>query len=158
MRKKWQYSLTAVLVLLCCAGCLSRPQNGPQISLREFTDADEALAARAASDYMNGFIRSLETKDFSHFQQVLTAQGSTEITEEKFVRMDQELNSAFGKFEGAEYLGFLTTGNLRSYLWKFRFARTENDKTVIREVVFYTKIFCADGQDPAVSGFGVKVF
>ena len=150
--------LPVALAVFCLAGCRSGETDVPQIQLRDFTAGDDALAQKAATDYMDGFVRALETGEFSHWQPVLTANGATEITEEKFVRMKAELNNAFGRFEGAEYLGFLITGNLRSYLWKFRFSREENSKTVIREVVFYTKVFCADGENPAVSGFGVKIF
>lgn len=146
-----------LLAAVMLAGCVSRPE-APEVQLREFTGGDDVLAQKAASDYMNGFAEALKTGDFAKWQPVLEAQGATEITPAKFERMRTELQSAFGTFESASCLGMLTTGNLRSYLWKFRFSREENGRTVIRDVVFYTKIFCADGQNPAVSGFGVKVF
>ena len=149
----------SVCVAACClTGCFSGKTEDPQIQLRSFTESDEAPALKAAADYMDGFVNALKANDFSLWQPVLAAQGATEITREKFDRMYVELHHAFGNFENASYLGYLVTGNIRSYLWKFRFSREENGKTVIRDVVFYTKIFCADGEIPAVSGFGVKVF
>ncbi|MBR7120652.1 MAG: hypothetical protein IKC94_00235 [Lentisphaeria bacterium] len=152
-------SLTAAAVAaILFSGCISGNSGGAEVTLREFTGSDDVLAQKAATDYMNGFVNALKSNDFAQWQPVLDAQGATEITPEKFARMRQELHNAFGAFESAGYLGMLTVGNLRSYLWKFRFSREENGKNIIRDVVFYTKVFCADGQAPAVSGFGVKVF
>ena len=38
------------------------------------------------------------------------------------------------------------------------FAKTDNNKEVIREAVFFVRVYCESGKQPEISGFGVKVF
>lgn len=153
--------LSALLILpfLILASCrsVSDEEKAP-VKIREFTGDDETGAYQAASSYMQSFFQSLETGDFSHWKKILDEQRSDRITEEKFNLMCNELQMKFGKFEKSEFLGELTTGNFRNYLWKVRFNKMDNNRNIIRDVVYYTKVFCPENGQPAVSGFGVKLF
>jgi DNA polymerase III alpha subunit len=75
----------------------------------------------------------------------------------KFEDMRKELLTVFGNFEKGSFLGSVASGNLRTYLWKMSFSKEENGKKVLNEVVFFVRVFCAEGKAPAISTFGVKL-
>ena len=148
-----------IFPVLMFASCSSLQEvGGDAVQVREFTGADEQTAFAAASAYMESFFQSLESGEFSIWKKVLDEQHADQITEDKFHLMRNELLQKFGKIESKEFLGSLITGNFRNYLWKVRFNKTDNGNSVVREVIYYTKVFCPENGNPAVSGFGVKLF
>lgn len=148
-------SLAAVLLLLLLPSC---HKSVEPVKLREFTSADLVPAKMVAENFADGFFKSIAAKDFSHWQKVIPQRSEQTITEEKFQKFYNELHTSFGKFETAEYLGELVSGDLINYLWRMRFSKQENGKTIVRDIVFFVRVYCEENKQPDVSGFGVKLF
>jgi hypothetical protein len=72
--------------------------------------------------------------------------------------MRKELLDNFGTFTGGTCLGEVTSGDLRTYLWKLTFEAKDKNKKTVREIIYFVRVFCEEGKAPAVSGFGVKRF
>ena len=145
--------LLAVLLASCAAA-----EKPAAVQLREFKNEDAVQASNKAKAFAGGFFQALADKDFSKWQLHFPPKDESRIDKRKFERMCAELDGAFGKFRSSGYLGELTVGDLRNYLWKMSFAKTDNNREVIREAVFFVRVYCESGKQPEISGFGVKVF
>ena len=151
-----------VAVIGSLVGCSSFREVRPEVKLREFAPEDSKAASKIAADFAGGFIRALETGEFSFWQKQLPSDSAAKITPAKFAAMRRELQAVFGEFHHAEALGKIISGNLHNYLWKLSFVRSSSGRKVegkeVYEVVYFVRIFCEEGKEPAVSGFGVKRF
>ena len=148
----------AVVILLFLPSCFNTSQSLPEVKLREFAAGDDAPALNLAIEFTDGFVKSLRTGEFSHWQRQLPPHSAAKIGEKEFLAMRQELQTFFGELENASYFVDLTTGDLRNYLWKLSFKKEINGKETVNEVIFFVRIFCEEGKSPAISGFGVKKF
>lgn len=150
----------AALLLISLTGCFSSGENdAPEpVKLREFTQNDSETAAALAENFAGKFFQSLKTREFSHWKSAMPMRKDQKISDKEFQQMYNELYTSFGNYESSGFLGELTVGDLKNYLWKMRFSREENNKKVVREVVFFVRVYCENGKTPDISGFGVKLF
>lgn len=148
-----------ISILGCsCAFTGQKNQVDEPVKLRDFSVTDEQQAYLEAEKFVNGFAGALQKNDFKLWQQVIPADSASKIGEKQFEQMSRELHREFGTFTGSSYLGVLTSGNLRSFMWKLSFVRQNDGKNTVREIVYFVRIFCEEGKTPAISGFGVRVF
>lgn len=157
MKKLLIHFLTVLTVALLSTSCAGFKKQ--EIKLREFSREDENLARTKAAVFAEAFIQALKNNDFAIWQKHLPASPSPEkqITGERFTAMRRELLDHFGTFVSGRYLGDITDGNLRTYLWKLTFSEKKQDKNVIHEIIYFVRVFCEEGKPPTISRFGVKL-
>ena len=147
-----------VLLLTVLLAACAAPEKPETVKLREFTSEDAVPAFKKAEAFAGGFFQAVADNDFAKWQPYFPPKDESRIDKRKFERMCAELDRTFGKFQSSAYLGELTVGNLRNFLWKMSFSRTDKDKKILREAVFFVRVYCENGKTPEISGFGVKVF
>lgn len=156
MNKRDFIAAAATLLIFLPSCFTSRPET--KVELREITQTEEAAARKTAADFAGGFVKSLETGDFSHWQKFLASNGSNDIDQKKFDRMRDELTTMFGKFVKSSYLGRVVTGKLHNYLWVLTFGRSKDGVTETFEIVYFVRVHCEKDKAPIVNKFGVKIF
>ena len=149
----------AVVLLLLLPSCFNsgRLPEAEPVKIREFTEADLVPAKMVAENFATGFFQAIAENDFAPWEKTMPARNIQKY-KENFPNFYKELYDYFGEFTGSEYLGELTNGNFKVFLWKMSFTHTEKDKKSVREIVFFVRVHCEENKQPDISGFGVKRF
>ena len=154
--KKFIMLSAAVFLTVISTSC-ALFEKTPEIKLREFSQQDLDAAKVTAGTFAESFILALKTDDFAVWQKHIPQQSAHRITSRNFKDMRQELLDTFGTFTSGSYFGEVTNGDLRTYLWKLTFTGEKNGKKAVHEVIYFVRVFCAEGKAPAISRFGVKI-
>lgn len=155
--KKIHRILMIALLPLLLNSCFHTGSRQEEIKLREFSSQDEDLGKKTASVFAESFLLAVADNNFAVWQKNVPPHAAAKLDSSKFAAMRTELLTVFGNFEKGSFLGSVASGNLRTYLWKMSFSKEENGKKVLNEVVFFVRVFCAEGKAPAISTFGVKL-
>ena len=156
MNKRDFIAAAATLLIFLPSCFTSRPEV--KVELQEITRDEEIAVRKTAADFAGGFVKSLETGDFSHWQKFLASNGSNDIDQKKFDRMRDELTTMFGKFVKSSYLGRVVTGKLHNHLWVLTFEKSKEGGTETFEIVYFVRVHSEKGKAPTVNKFGVKIF
>lgn len=148
--------LPAAFLMLFSSSCAMFKKT-EEVKLREFSKIDEDIARINATMFAESFIKSLKEDDFTHWQKHIPKRSAHRINEQNFKAMRREMIDTFGTFVSGDYLGKVTNGNLRTYLWKLTFIRDDKGKKSVHEVIYLVRVFCEDGKTPAISRFGVRI-
>lgn len=154
---KRDFAAAAATLLIFLPSCFtSRPE--PKVELQEISPAEEGAVQKTAEDFAGGFIKSLETGDYSHWQKFIPKKNASNLDQKKFDKMRDELTAMFGKFVKASYLGKVVTGKLNNYLWVLTFEKVKDGTAETFEIVYFVRVHSEKGKAPTVNKFGVKIF
>lgn len=98
----------------------SQPSAAPS-KPSQFTDEESAVMRKVAEQYVHDVLTGLSERNYKLYIKNFTDEIKVDINEAAFNAMVDEFNKKKGPYVGRQYLGDLTQGYFKVFLWKAQF-------------------------------------
>jgi len=147
MKKRGAILFAAALTALLIGGCAGAKEETPQILPDPVMPSERDPEAKAAAEKVAlGMAEALKSGDFEKFSST-QQKGGRMMPFGVFANLRKSVTRRFGKLTGAEYIGALSQGRVKDYMWKFVFEAPENSAAPgHHEIIYWVRVGFADGK------------
>ena len=96
-------------------------RSAAKIKPTQYSDEETTAMKKVADQYLNDILTGLKDHNYKLFIKNYTDEMKIEITEKSFQVMVDEFNNKKGPYIARQYLGDLTQGYFKIFLWKAQF-------------------------------------
>jgi len=93
-----------------------------------------------AEQYLDSIIVGMKDKNYNNFIQYQVEERRQTITKEKFKQMIEALDKEKGSYKGRSYIGSMTKGVFKVFVWKAQYAKIDKSKKEVSDDVLVTLI------------------